>query len=306
LIRVVIELRAHKSAAELAEMERAVILSAAMHTAAMRHTEAGKKEAEIAGLVEGIALAAEGRLSYPAIVTVNGQILHNHHHGNVMQAGQLLLIDAGAETASGYAGDITRTFPVGKKFTDQQRPIYELVLKALNDSIDALRPGVAYRDIHLGAARIIATGLTEMGLMQGDPAEAVAAGAHALFFPHGLGHLIGLDVHDMEDLGEDLVGYNSEIQRSEQFGLNALRLGRKLEAGFVLTVEPGIYFIPALIDQWQAEGKHTDFINYGALEAYRDFGGIRLEDNIVISETGHRVLGPGIPKTIAEVEALRG
>jgi Xaa-Pro aminopeptidase len=305
LIRAVVALRARKSAAELVEMEKAVILSAAMHTAAMRHTEPGKLEAEIAGLVEGIALAADGRLSYPAIVTVNGQILHNHYHGNTMQDGQLLLIDAGAEIPSGYAGDITRTFPVGKKFTDQQKAIYELVLKALNDCTAMLKPGVAYRDIHLEAARIIATGLTDLGLMQGDPAEAVAAGAHALFFPHGLGHMIGLDVHDMEDLGEDLVGYDTEIQRSEQFGLNHLRLGRQLEEGFVLTVEPGIYFIPALIDLWKSEGKHTDFINYAALDAYRDFGGIRLEDNIAVTADGHRVLGPGIPKTIAEVEALR-
>src|SRR5690606_22893980 len=187
-------------------------------------------------------------------------------------------------------------------FTDRQAEIYELVLKAEVDSIAAAKPGVPYRDIHLGAARIIAAGLRDIGLMQGDVDEAVAAGAHALFFPHGLGHMIGLDVHDMEGLGENHVGYNADVQRSTQFGTAYLRLGRPLEPGFTLTVEPGIYFIPELIDMWQAEGRHADFIRYDKLGPYRDFTGIRIEDNILVTEAGCRVMGPPIPKARREVE----
>ena len=246
---------------------------------------------QIAGLIEGIAISANGRLSYPAIVTRNGHVLHNHYHGNVLQKGDLLLIDAGAEAPSGYAGDITRTFAVGAAMTAKQQDIHDIVQKALTDCTAALRPGLTYQSVHLDAGRIITDGLKAVGLMKGDTDEAVAAGAHALFMPHGLGHMIGLDVHDMEDLGEDLVGYDEQVQRSTQFGTRSLRLGKELRAGYALTVEPGIYFIPALIDRWRADGTCADFINFFALEAYRDFGGIRLEDNVVVTETGHRVLG---------------
>ncbi len=305
LVRAVVNLRSYKSDEEIAEMERAVNITGTMHRTAMRSAKPGQKEAAVAGIIEGIAIGAGGRLSYPCIATINGHILHNHYHGNEMKDGQLLLIDAGAETTSRYAGDVTRTFPVGKQFTKQQQEIYELVLDAEEQAIKALKPGTSYRDIHLLSAKIIATGLKELGLMKGDPEEAVAAGAHALFFPHGLGHMIGLDVHDMEDLGEDLVGYTDAIKRSDQFGLRSLRLGRELEEGFVLTVEPGIYFIPALIDRWQADQQHTDFINYDALQAYRNFGGIRIEDNVLVTGDGYRILGNPIPKTVVDIEALR-
>lgn len=291
LIRAVVGLRSIKTAEELAQMDIAVNTSMKMHAAAQAHAAPGQLEAEVAGLIEGIAISADGRLSYPAIVTRNGHVLHNHYHGNILQKGDLLLIDAGAETPSGYAGDITRTFSVGAPMTAKQQDIWNIVDKAKTDSIAALRPGVTYRSIHDDAGRIIATGLKDLGLMKGDVDEAVAAGAHALFMPHGLGHMIGLDVHDMEDLGEDYVGYDEEISRSPQFGTRSLRLGRRLQAGFALTVEPGIYFIPALIDRWRADGTCADFINFSVLEAYRDFGGIRLEDNVVVTEGGFRVLG---------------
>jgi Xaa-Pro aminopeptidase len=306
LIRAVIAQRAIKTAEEVAELEKAVTISGAMHVAAMKAARAGKKEAELAGIIEGIAIGAGGRLSFPAILTVNGQTLHNHYHGNTLQEGQLVLGDFGAENAMHYAGDITRTYPVANQFTIQQKEIYTIVLKALNDSIEACKPGVPYQQIHLGAAKIIASGLKDLGLMTGDVEEAAAAGAHALFFPHGLGHMLGMDVHDMEGLGEDLVGYDDTVQRSDQFGTRSLRLGRALQPGFVLTVEPGIYFIPELIDLWKAEGKFTDFIAYDKLEAYRSFGGIRIEDDVLITEKGSHVLGKPIPKTVAEVEALRG
>ncbi|MEM9837196.1 MAG: aminopeptidase P family protein [Bacteroidota bacterium] len=295
-IRAVVAIRSIKTSEEIVEMEKAVQTSRAMHHAAMDLAKPGMTEAEIAGVIEGIAISAGGRLSYPAIVTVNGQILHNHYHGNILKEGDLLLIDAGAESDSGYAGDITRTFCIGRAMDAQQQAIYDIVKRAEEDVIADLKPGVPYRDYHQQAVLIIATGLTELGIMKGDPQAAVTAGAHTLFFPHGLGHMIGMDVHDMEDLGEDRVGYTKEIVRSPEFGTRALRLGRTLEAGFVITVEPGIYFIPALIDQWQAEDKCTDFINYAALAQYRDFGGIRIEDNVLITENGCRVLGDGIRK----------
>jgi Xaa-Pro aminopeptidase len=291
LIRAVIAQRSVKSAEELEQMDIAVRTSMKMHAAAQAHAAPGQLEAEVAGLIEGIAISGNGRLSYPAIVTRNGHVLHNHYHGNVLQKGDLLLIDAGAEAPSGYAGDITRTFSVGAPMTTKQQEIHDIVQKALTNCTAALRPGVTYQSIHLDAGRIIASGLKALGLMKGDVAEAVAAGAHALFMPHGLGHMIGLDVHDMEDLGEDLVGYDDKIKRSPQFGTRSLRLGRELHAGFVLTVEPGIYFIPALIDRWRADSTCANFINFDALDAYRDFGGIRLEDNVAVTDTGFRVLG---------------
>ncbi|MCF8244889.1 MAG: aminopeptidase P family protein [Saprospiraceae bacterium] len=306
LIRAIVAQRSYKSAEEIAEMERAVDISGAMHVAVMKATAAGKKEAELAGIAAGIATGMGGALAYGIIMSVQGQVLHNHHHYNTLQSGQLLLGDHGAETHLHYAGDLTRTCPVDKKFTDRQRDIYNLVLDAEVSAIESLKPGLPYLDVHLAAARRMSEGLKSLGLMKGDLDEAVAQGAHALFFPHGLGHQIGLDVHDMEDLGEDFVGYSDEIKRSKLFGTAYLRLGRTLEPGFVLTVEPGLYFIPELMDQWEAEGKFTDFINYGALKDWRNFGGIRIEDNILVTEDGHRILGKPVPKTVEEVEALRG
>ncbi|MEO1408760.1 MAG: aminopeptidase P family protein [Bacteroidota bacterium] len=305
LIQAIVRLRAYKSEEEIVEMEKALATTAEMHRIAMRMATPGLTEAQLVGAVHGVARSAGGDLAYQAILTVNGQTLHNHHHHNTLRSGQLILGDYGAESTGGYAGDITRTFPVDRQFTAQQKEIYQIVLDAEMAVIEALRPGVPYRDLHLLAGRVIVAGLSALGLMKGDVDAAVAAGAQALFFPHGLGHMIGLDVHDMEDLGEDWVGYDGEIQRSEQFGLRSLRLGRRLETGFVLTVEPGIYFIPELIDQWRAKGHCAEFVHYEALEAYRNFGGIRIEDDCLITDRGYRVLGPAIPKTIAEVEAVR-
>ncbi len=305
LIRAIVAQRSHKSAEEVAEMEKAVNITGAMHVAVMKAAAAGKKEAHLAGIAQGIATGMGGDIAYGIILTVNGQTLHNHYHGNTLKSGQLLLGDHGAETAMHYAGDLTRTCPVNKKFSTRQKDIYNLVLDAELSAIESLKPGLTYMEVHLAAARRMAEGLKSLGLMKGDMAEAVEKGAHALFFPHGLGHMIGLDVHDMEDLGEQYVGYSDEVQRSNLFGTAYLRLGRKLEPGFVLTVEPGLYFIPELMDQWRSEGLFTDFIQYDKLDDWRSFGGIRIEDNVLITENGHRVLGKPVPKTIEEVEALR-
>lgn len=305
LIRAVVAQRAHKAPEEVAEMERALGITASMHLAVMMSAKPGKKESELMALAESIAMAHQGRPAYGTILTINGQILHNHDYTHILPSGRLLLGDFGAETARCYAGDITRTIPVDARFTGKQKEIYQVALEAQMTAIAACKPGITYREVHDLAALAIARGLTEIGLMKGDPAEAVAAGAHALFFPHGLGHMIGLDVHDMEDLGENNVGYSDEVTRSTQFGTAYLRLARRLEPGFVLTVEPGIYFIPELADQWHAEGLHHDFIAYEKFAVYRDFGGIRIEDNVLITPEGHRVLGPAIPKTIEAVEELR-
>ncbi len=305
LIRAVAAQRSIKSPEEIAEMEKATTISGAMHRAVMASATAGQQEAVLAGVAQGIAVGMNGQLSYPVIATVNGQILHNHYHGNVLEDGQLVLGDFGAETELHYAGDITRTFPVAKTFSPQQKEIYDLVLQMMETAFAKLKVGTPYLDVHLAAAKTMVDGLQAIGLMQGDAAEAVEQGAHALFFPHGLGHLIGLDVHDMEDLGEQYVGYSDEVERSTQFGTAALRLGKALEAGFTLTVEPGIYFIPELYEQWKSEGKFTDFINYEKVADYLDFGGIRIEDDVLITEEGYRILGKPIPKTVAEVEALR-
>ncbi len=305
LIKAIVAQRSHKSEEEIAEMEKAVNISGAMHVAVMKAAAPGKKESEMAGIAQGIAKGMGGDIAYGIILSVNGQTLHNHSPGNTMKSGQLLLGDHGADTPMHYAGDLTRTCPVDKKFTARQKDIYNIVLDAEVSAIESLKPGLTYLDVHLAAARRMAEGLKSLGLMKGDLDAAVEQGAHALFFPHGLGHMIGLDVHDMEDLGEQYVGYSDEVQRSTLFGTAYLRLGRALEPGFVLTVEPGIYFIPELIDQWRSEGKFTDFINYEKLDDWRSFGGVRIEDNVLITKNGHRILGNPVPKTVEEVEALR-
>lgn len=302
LIDAVVKLRSVKDVHEIAEMEKAVDVAAIMHTTAMKMAYPGNYERELAGAIEGIALAHGGPVSFPVILSMDGQTLHNHYHGNELVEGRMVVCDAGAESAMCYASDITRTFPVGGKFSAQQKDIYNIVLKANTETIKASLPGRTYREVHLMAAKIIAGGLKELGIMKGDLDEAVAAGAHALFFPHGLGHMLGLDVHDMEGLRENNVGYNQEVKRADQFGLAYLRLGRKLEPGFVVTNEPGCYFIPALIDQWKAEKKLEQFINYDQVELYRGFGGVRIEDDVLITDEGSRVLGTPIPKTVDEVE----
>jgi Xaa-Pro aminopeptidase len=302
LIEAVVKLRAKKDLYEIAEIEKAVEVAGIMHTTAMKMAYPGNFERELAGAIEGIALSHGGPVSFPVILSMDGQTLHNHYHGNELVEGRMVVCDAGAETAMCYASDITRTYPVGGKFSSQQKDIYNIVLKANVETIKASVPGRTYRKVHLMAAGIIAEGLKELGLMKGDPEEAVAAGAHALFFPHGLGHMLGLDVHDMEGLGENYVGYSDSLKRSDQFGLAYLRMGRELEPGFVITNEPGCYFIPALIDQWKGEKKHSQFINYDQVEKYRGFGGVRIEDDVLITDSGSRILGTPIPKTVEEVE----
>ncbi len=304
LIRSCVALRSVKEKVELLEIEHQMDNAYLMHTTAMWMAQPGTYEHQISGALEGIALGANGAVSFPIILARNGQTLHNHNHDNMLQKGDLLLVDAGCESQLHYATDHTRTSPVGGKFTNQQREIYDIVLAANNAATAMAKPGVLYRDCHLTAARVIAAGLKEVGLMKGDVDEAVALGAHALFFPHGLGHMMGLDVHDMEDYGEDYVGYTDSIKRSTQFGTCNLRLARALEPNFVVTNEPGIYFIPELMDLWKSENKFRDFILYEKLERYRTFGGIRLEDDIVITEGGSRNLGKRIPITPDEVEAV--
>ncbi|MCB0842880.1 MAG: Xaa-Pro dipeptidase, partial [Bacteroidetes bacterium] len=285
--------------------EKGVAITNEMHLTAMRMARPGMTEAEIAAAVLAVPHKHDSHLSFPIICSIHGETLHNHYHHNTLESGKLLLLDAGGESTMHYAGDMTRTFPVDPTFTEKQTDVYNIVLKALNTSIDLVKPGVTYRMVHLEAAKVIASGLKDLGLMKGDLEEAVAAGAHALFFPHGLGHMMGLDVHDMEDLGEQYVGYTDTMAKSTQFGLKSLRLGRELKPGFVLTIEPGIYFIPALIDKWKSEGLYADFINYSALESYRNFGGIRIEDNYLITENGRRLLGDQVAKTVEDVEAIR-
>ncbi len=304
LIKSVVAQRSIKSEEEIAEIEFALNISYEMNTLAMRMTKPGMLEREIFGAVEGVALGAGNGVSFPVIFSVHGETLHNPFHHNEMKDGDLVVLDSGAESLEHYASDITRTFPVNGKFSDKQKAIYQTVLDAQMTAINMVKPGVYNKDIHLKAAEVITEGLKELGIMKGNTQDAVNEGAHALFFPHGLGHMLGLDVHDMEGLGENYVGYNGEIKRSSQFGLAYLRLAKKHRPGFVFTVEPGIYFIPALIDQWKKENKHEQFINYSKVEEYLDFGGVRIEDNILVTEDGHRVLGKPIPKTVEEVESV--
>lgn len=302
LIRGVVKLRMKKDQLEIQEIESMVDVAWLMHTTAMKMARPGTIEKEIAGTIEGIALAQACGVSFPVILTINGQTLHNHYHGNMLMLDKMLVIDAGCESEYHYASDITRTVPVGGEFSDRQRDIYNIVLAANLKAIEAMKPGIPFRDIHLMAGRVIAKGLIDLGIMKGNADDAVAAGAHTMFFPHGLGHPIGLDVHDLEGVGEGYIGYDEEIQRSKEFGLGFLRFGRRLQENFVMTIEPGIYFIPELIDIWRAEGKHTSFINYDVVETYKDFGGIRIEDDVQVTAQGHKVLGRPIPKTVAEIE----
>ncbi|MEI8202020.1 MAG: aminopeptidase P family protein [Bacteroidota bacterium] len=304
LIKTVVKQRSIKDDFEIAEIERFMEVGYLMHTTAMKMAKPGVVEQEIAGAIEGIALSCGGVVSFPVILSKRGETLHNHSHNNLLKKGDLLLIDAGAESPLHYATDHTRVAPVGGKFSEKQKDIYEIVLKANMDAIKAIQPGVPYKEIHLLAAKVIAEGLKDLGIMKGNTEDAVANGAHAMFFPHGLGHMMGLDVHDMEDLGEDYVGYDEEVSRSNQFGTAYLRLARKLQPGFVLTVEPGIYFIPELIQQWKSEDRFNDYINYQKAIEYIGFGGVRIEDDVLVTPDGYKVFGKPIPKTVADVEEM--
>ncbi len=300
-VRAVVDQRNFKGPEEIEEIEKAVNITVDMHLAAMRMIKPGITEAHVAAAVTEVALAAGGNVSFPVIATINGQTLHNHFHGNTLKEGDLFLLDAGAETPTRYAGDMSSTIPVDQTFTERQKEIYTIAYNAHMEAVNLLKPGRKFKEIHLAACRVIAQGMKDLGFMTGDVDEAVAAGAHALFFPCGLGHMMGLDVHDMEDLGEIYVGYDGQA-KSAQFGLKSLRLARPLAPGFVLTIEPGIYFIPELIDLWKQEKRLSQFINYDKVETYKDFGGIRNEEDFVITENGYRLLGKPLPKSIRDVE----
>jgi Xaa-Pro aminopeptidase len=303
-IQAVVDQRSIKTPEEIEEIERAVNTSVDMHEAAMRMARPGMMESAIAAEVTRIALAGGGRTSFPVIATIHGETLHNHDHSNVMSDGDLFLLDCGAETAMGYAGDLSSTFPVAPRFSERQRIMYDLQLAAQNTAVDALGPGVPYKDVHFAASRVIFEGLKDLGVFKGDTDEALAAGAHAMVLPCGTGHMMGLDVHDMENLGEVYVGWDGQ-PKSTQFGLKSLRLGRPLQPGFVVTVEPGVYFIPQLMDLWRSQNHCADFIDFDELDRWRDFGGVRNEEDYLITADGARRLGRHKPQTVEEVEALR-
>ena len=306
LIHAIVRQRNIKSAEEINYLHKASTYTANMHKVVMQFAKAGMSEYELVAQASKVALSKNAAWSFTPILTVNGQTLHNHNYGNTLKEGDLLLFDGGIEHSSGYAGDMTRTFPVSSKFTSQQKDIYNVVKAAHDIAIPASKPGVYYKDVHLLSCLEIAKGLTDIGLMKGDPEEAVEEGAHALFFPHGLGHMIGLDVHDMENLGENFVGYDDTIRKSTEFGLKSLRLARPLQTGNAITIEPGIYMIPQLIEKWQAEGIHAEFLNFDVINKYRDFGGIRIENDFVIEEQGAVLLGDALVYDAESVEALRG
>ena len=302
LMERVADQRSVKSAEEIAEIEDALAITARMHRAAMAAARPGLRESDIAGTIQGIALSAGRSQAFSPIVTIHGEVLHNSSRDNILESGQLLLNDSGAESPMYYASDITRTYPVDGKFTPRQAEIYQVVLDTQRAAIGMIKPKVSYMDVHLGACRVLAEGLKNAGLMKGNAADAVESGAHALFMPHSIGHMMGLDVHDMEDLG-NILGYKKKASWQGPFGLNYLSLDRPLKAGFVLTVEPGVYFIPAMIERWRDEKKFSEFINYDELGAWLSFGGIRIEDDVLVTPKGSRLLGPPIPKTIEEVES---
>jgi Xaa-Pro aminopeptidase len=304
LIKAIAEQRYVKSKEEISEIEKAISISYEMQTTAMRFAKPGMIERDVAGFIAGLALSLGSGLSFPTILSRHGETLHNHHYNNKLKDGDIVVNDSGAETSSHYASDITRTFPVSGKFTSIQKELYEIVLITQLSAIAEIKPGKNYKAVHLKSAEVITEGLKALGIMKGNTKSAVAAGAHALFYPHGVGHLLGLDVHDMENYGENNLGYDDKNKRSTQFGLKSLRFSRPLKPGIVLTVEPGIYFIPQLIDKWQAENKCAEFINYDKIEFYRSFGGIRIEDDVVVTSNGSRVLGRPIPKAVEDVEAI--
>ncbi|MDC1107061.1 aminopeptidase P family protein [Prolixibacteraceae bacterium] len=299
-----IKLREKKDKNEITEIEKACAIGYEMHTTAMRMAHAGNKEQDIAGLIEGISLRKGRGVSFPCILSQHGETLHNHDHSGTLETGKLLLVDAGAEANSYYASDFTRTIPVGGHFSSKQKDIYNIVLAANEKAKSMFAPGITNLECHLAAARTIANGLKEVGIMKGDMEDAITKGAHAMFYPHGLGHMMGLDVHDMEGYGQIHVGYDDITRPVEQFGTENLRLGKKLEEGFVITNEPGIYFIPALIEKWKTEKINNEFINFDLLEKeYLDFGGIRLEDDILITNSGCDIIGQRVPITVEEVES---
>ncbi|EFA96584.1 aminopeptidase P family protein [Hoylesella timonensis] len=306
LIKAVVKMRSTKEPQEIEELERAAKIGYRMHTTAMRLTKPGVTEKFVGGQVDGIANSYGAMVSFPTIFTQHGEIMHGSPSLNLLEAGRLALCDAGAETVNNYCSDNTRTYPVSGKFTQRQLEIYSIVEACHDHALEVAKPGVKYMDVHFSVCKLMTERLKELGLMKGDTEEAVRAGAHAMFLPHGLGHMMGMDVHDMEALGQIYVGFDDETRPNlEQFGTNALRMGRRLEEGFVVTDEPGIYFIPALIDEWRASGHCKEFLNFELLETYKDFGGIRIEDDLLITKDGCRFIGEQrIPYHPKDVEAF--
>ena len=308
LIKAVVKMRSTKEAQEIEELERASVIGYKMHTTAMRLTKPGLTEKYVAGHVDGTANSYGAMVSFPTIFSQHGEIMHGSPSMAELESGRLVLCDCGGETINNYCSDNTRTFPVNGKFTQRQLEIYSIVEACHDHALDVAKPGVKYMDVHFAVCRLMTERLKELGLMKGDTDEAVAAGAHAMFLPHGLGHMMGMDVHDMENLDQINVGFDEETRpRLDQFGTNCLRMGRRLEEGFVVTDEPGIYFIPALIDDWKASGHCAEFLNFDKIEEYKDFGGIRIEDDILITKDGCRFLGehriPYHPKDVEEFMA---
>ena len=308
LIKAIVKMRSTKEAQEIEELERASVIGYKMHTTAMRLVKPGLTEKYVAGQVDGTANSYGAMVSFPTIFSQHGEIMHGSPSMAELESGRLVLCDCGGETINNYCSDHTRTFPVNGKFTQRQLEIYSIVEACHDHALDVAKPGVKYMDVHFAVCRLMTERLKELGLMKGDTDEAVAAGAHAMFLPHGLGHMMGMDVHDMENFDQINVGFDEETRpRLDQFGTNCLRMGRRLEEGFVVTDEPGIYFIPALIDDWKASGHCAEFLNFDKIETYKDFGGIRIEDDILITKDGCRFLGehriPYHPKDVEEFMA---
>ncbi len=306
LIQAVVSQRSTKSPEEIEELERAAAIGYKMHTTAMRLTRPGITEKYIGGQVTGIAESYGAMVSFPTIYSQHGEIMHGNPSMSQLESGRLVLCDAGAETIHNYCSDNTRTYPVNGRFTQRQLEIYSIVEACHDYTLKITRPGVKWMDVHFSICKLMTERLKELGLMKGDTEAAVKAGAHAMFLPHGLGHMMGMDVHDMESLGQTHVGFDEETRPNlEQFGTNCLRMGRRLKEGFVVTDEPGIYFIPALIDDWKASGHCKEFINFDKLETYKDFGGIRIEDDVLITKDGCRFLGKDrIPYHPKDIEAF--
>lgn len=303
LIAAVVKMRTTKTEEEIAELERAAEIGYEMHTTAMRLCRPGITEQYIGGMVDGIANAYGCMVSFQTIATQHGEVMHGNPSPAKLEAGRLMLVDAGAETNENYCSDNTRTTPVSGVFTQKQKDIYNIVVECHDHVLEVAKPGVKWWNVHFAVCRIITERLQQLGLMKGDVEESLKAGAHAMFLPHGLGHSMGMDVHDMEGLGQVYVGFDDEVRPSTQFGTNALRFGRRLQKGFVITDEPGIYFIPALIDDWKKNGTNAQFLNFDKIDEYRDFGGIRIEDDVLITDEGCRFIGSKrIPYHVEDVE----
>lgn len=305
LIKAVCAQREIKSPVELTEINKAVKISQEMHLEVMRMARPGIKESELVAIASKVAGDHNVMFSFQPIVTIKGEVLHNHYYGNTLSEGDMLLFDGGCESPSHYAGDITRTYPVGDEFDSRQRALYDIVFKTLREAEASICPGIEFREVHLNACRSIIEGLKDLGLMKGSTEAALENNVHTLFFQCGLGHMMGLDVHDMENFGEEIIGYDAHQKKSTLFGLKSLRLAKSLKQGHVITIEPGIYIIPHLIDLRRSEGAFSDYVNYPELEKWRHVGGIRIENDLVVTDNGSQILGLDMPTSADEVVSFR-